>query len=126
MAGEKATITFKSASTDSITIGHDGSGWNIPSDTKESEISWGSWKDGDLTSTRTGTSTWTAYSEGTTTWSWVFYGKTENGSYSQLGKSSDKTDSSKEVSGFGSGSKCSIYGILSATRSSKLATRTYT
>lgn len=110
-----AILTFKSATRDSITFGHDGEGWLIPSDTAPSSIQWSEWTNGDLIQTRSGHRTYISYSTEngcTTIWRWTFSGG--NG-----GSSSKKASHSKTISGFTSGAQNSLTGTLTASRTSQ-------
>lgn len=115
------TLSFSSADRNSITFGYNGSGWNIPNNGSESSISWGSWSSGDEEQTRTGTSTQTVYDTDSgcvTKWSWTFTGGN--------GGTSTSKEGSKTISGFTSGTKNTLSGTLSAKRTAKVKTRTYT
>lgn len=113
-----ASLTFSSSTRNSVTFTYGGTGWYIPEDGAESSISWGSWSSGDTSQTRTGTSKQTIYNSGcTTNWSWKFSGGN--------GGSSTSKEGTKTISGFNAGAKGTVSGTLSATRTSRIATRTY-
>lgn len=119
MAGS-AQLTFNSATRNSVTFSYGGTGWYVPSNGTESSVSWGSWSSGDTSQTRTGTSTQNVYDDAndcTTKWTWTFTGGN--------GGSSSTKEGTKTISGFNAGSKCTVSGTLSAKRTSKILTRTY-
>lgn len=108
-----ASLTFVSASRSSVRISYDGSGWDIPANEPEHSSGWSTVTSTDTKQVQQKTVTQVVYDVAgcTTTWHWSFSGG--NG-----GSSSVKTGTIT-IGGMTAGSRGSVTGRLSATRSAK-------
>lgn len=108
-----ASLTFVSASRSSVRISYDGSGWYIPANEPEHSSGWSTVTSTDTRQVQQKTVTQVVYDVAgcTTTWHWSFSGG--NG-----GSSSVKTGTIT-IGGMTAGSRGSVTGRLSATRSAK-------
>ena len=108
-----ASLTFVSASRSSVRIEYDGSGWYIPANGPEHSSGWSTITSTDTRQVQQKTVTQVVYDVAgcTTTWYWSFTGG--NG-----GSSSVKTGTIT-IGGMTAGSRGSVTGRLSATRSAK-------
>lgn len=115
-----ASLTFVSASRSSVRIKYDGSGWYIPANESEHSSGWSTITSTDTRQVQQKTVTQVVYDVAgcTTTWHWSFSGG--NG-----GSSSVKTGTIT-IGGMTAGSRGSVTGRLSATRSAKQKKEVYT
>lgn len=115
-----ASLTFVSASRSSVRISYDGSGWYIPANGPEHSSGWSTITSTDTRQVQQKTVTQVVYDVAgcTTTWHWSFSGG--NG-----GSSSVKTGTIT-IGGMAAGSRGSVTGRLSATRSAKQKKEVYT
>ena len=115
-----ASLTFVSASRSSVRISYDGSGWYIPANEPEHSSGWSTVTSTDTRQVQQKTVTQVVYDVAgcTTTWHWSFSGG--NG-----GSSSVKTGTIT-IGGMTAGSRGSVTGRLSATRSAKQKKEVYT
>ena len=115
-----ASLTFKSANCSSVTFEYGGTGWHIPANESEHDSGWSTTSSSDTRQTQTKTITQVVYdvSGCTTTWSWTFTGGN--------GGSSSSKEGSKTIYGMNAGSRGTVTGRLTASRSAKQKKEVYT